>query len=361
MLSCTADRGKLPPYIVFKKKTLPKEKFPAGIIVRAQHWTRVSSMIGSDGTEDDVLWADGEVEEPAGEEDDDYEDDLMYSDSDSELRAVCEGKNPFLDSTPFPQSTDYKKKEWEGSYESSAVEKAHDFELCVTLDNECTPSPVLSTEMDQDTAVLSQLGRKYLEDTKRSTFTNDRGQERPMDDITHQTVQPCTIMKNKDQQKLLEENMWLRNRLMELLKKSESDNQKIQDLKEHLHKQKEKEQSEAQALETMVQSVEQNLQKMTKRAVKAETSASKLKQELLLLQDQLEVYRTENEKLRAAETTTVCTMKQNAQIASEYISKAANNAQTSIRQLLSEAETLGLVSQMLCSIDKISQMQPEDW
>ncbi|XP_064158890.1 endosome-associated-trafficking regulator 1 isoform X5 [Anguilla rostrata] len=153
---------------------------------------------------------------------------------------------------------------------------------------------------------------------------------------------------------LREENAQLRNHVKKLLKKSESDNQWIRDLKEQLHKQKLKEEREAQALETMVQSVEQNLQKMTKRAIKAETNASNLKQELLQLQDQLEVYRSDNERLRAAETTALNAMKQNAQIASEYLSKAANNAQTSIRQLLSDAETISLVSKMLYSIDKIS-------
>ena len=35
MLSCTADGGKLPPYVVFKRKTIPKGEFP-GVIVRAQ-------------------------------------------------------------------------------------------------------------------------------------------------------------------------------------------------------------------------------------------------------------------------------------------------------------------------------------
>jgi len=35
MLACTADGGKLPPYIVFKRKTLPKEmRFPRGVHVR---------------------------------------------------------------------------------------------------------------------------------------------------------------------------------------------------------------------------------------------------------------------------------------------------------------------------------------
>ncbi|KAM7313400.1 Pogo ele1 orf1-h 1e-40-j 4 [Ixodes scapularis] len=37
MLGCTADGRKLPPYVVFKRKTLPKnEKFPKSVIVRCQ-------------------------------------------------------------------------------------------------------------------------------------------------------------------------------------------------------------------------------------------------------------------------------------------------------------------------------------
>lgn len=36
MLACTADGGKLPPYVVFKRKTMPKDSFPQGIIVAVQ-------------------------------------------------------------------------------------------------------------------------------------------------------------------------------------------------------------------------------------------------------------------------------------------------------------------------------------
>lgn len=36
MLAITADGHKLPPYVVLKRKTLPKEKLPQGVIVRAQ-------------------------------------------------------------------------------------------------------------------------------------------------------------------------------------------------------------------------------------------------------------------------------------------------------------------------------------
>lgn len=36
MLSCTADGRKLPPYVVFKRKTLPKDNFPKNVLVRCQ-------------------------------------------------------------------------------------------------------------------------------------------------------------------------------------------------------------------------------------------------------------------------------------------------------------------------------------
>ena len=36
MPACTAYSGKLPPYVMLKRKTLPKDKFPAGVIVHAQ-------------------------------------------------------------------------------------------------------------------------------------------------------------------------------------------------------------------------------------------------------------------------------------------------------------------------------------
>ena len=46
MLGCIADGTKLPPYVVFKRKTMPKDKFPSGVIVRVQEqgWFNDSIM-----------------------------------------------------------------------------------------------------------------------------------------------------------------------------------------------------------------------------------------------------------------------------------------------------------------------------
>ena len=35
VLGCQANGQKLPPMVIFKRKTLPKEKFPAGVIIKA--------------------------------------------------------------------------------------------------------------------------------------------------------------------------------------------------------------------------------------------------------------------------------------------------------------------------------------
>ena len=46
MLACTADGQKLMPYVIFKRKTMPKDIFPPGIIVRVQEkgWMNDSLM-----------------------------------------------------------------------------------------------------------------------------------------------------------------------------------------------------------------------------------------------------------------------------------------------------------------------------
>lgn len=47
MLAVTADGRKLPPYVIFKRKTLPKAKFPQGIYVRVQEkgWMSAELMV----------------------------------------------------------------------------------------------------------------------------------------------------------------------------------------------------------------------------------------------------------------------------------------------------------------------------
>uniref|UniRef100_A0A1A8KSD3 Endosome-associated-trafficking regulator 1 n=1 Tax=Nothobranchius kuhntae TaxID=321403 RepID=A0A1A8KSD3_NOTKU len=160
-------------------------------------------------------------------------------------------------------------------------------------------------------------------------------------------------------QQLKGENISLRRTIRELQRSAEVDRRRLAELSEELLQRRRREEKEAQDLESMVQSVEQNLQLMTRRAVKAENSVSRLKAELQQLQVEAESLRSENNSLKAAESRIITNMRQNAQVASEYLDKTANHAHSSIQQLLSEAETLRLVSQLLQSIDRISSIHTE--
>ncbi|KAK9523116.1 hypothetical protein VZT92_019536 [Zoarces viviparus] len=54
-----------------------------------------------------------------------------------------------------------------------------------------------------------------------------------------------------------------------------------------------------------------------------------------------------------------CAGQRSGLVASEYLNNTASHAHSSIRQLLGEAETLCLVSQLLQSTDKISNLDSE--
>ncbi|NXA34836.1 SDCG3 protein, partial [Eudromia elegans] len=158
---------------------------------------------------------------------------------------------------------------------------------------------------------------------------------------------------------LQEENASLRSKINKLQILSEAQADKMRKLERKLEENKIKEEKEAQDLEAMVQHVEQNLQLMTKRAVKAENSATKLKQENALLQAQLKNYKAENEALRSGQSASLAVMKRNADIALQNLLTVITSSQSSIKQLVSGAESLQLVADLLKSIDRISEV-PDD-
>ncbi|XP_051552479.1 endosome-associated-trafficking regulator 1-like isoform X2 [Myxocyprinus asiaticus] len=242
------------------------------------------------------------------------------------------------------------------------TEEPQDIELCGTLDlsayseqsSLCSEERVGNvTEWEVDE--FDFLPKNHL--ARSSTGSYEGDEEISVIDISIHPKKSDAKNGTRNPQQLKEENSLLRKQVKELLRRSETDSKRIKHLTDELHNKKLQDEREAKALETMVQSVEQNLQLMTKRAVKAENSVLKLKQEIQLLQSQLEGYKSENERLRCGETTALTTMRHNAQVASEYLNKAAQDAETSIKQLLTGRETLCLVSQLLTSIDKITEIQ----
>ncbi|NWI96338.1 SDCG3 protein, partial [Pitta sordida] len=154
---------------------------------------------------------------------------------------------------------------------------------------------------------------------------------------------------------LKEENAALRNKINKLQILCETQAEKLRKLEKKLEENKIKEEKEAQDLEAMVQHVEQNLQLMTKRAVKAENCAAKLRQENALLQAQLSNSRLEAESLRAGQAG-LAVAKQNAEVALQHLLRVTSSSRSSLRQLLSGAESLQLVADLLRSIDRISEV-----
>ncbi|XP_014381961.2 serologically defined colon cancer antigen 3 [Alligator sinensis] len=159
---------------------------------------------------------------------------------------------------------------------------------------------------------------------------------------------------------LKEENAKLRSRIHQLQILSEAQVDKVRKLEKKLEENKIKEQKEAQDLEAMVQHVEQNLQLMTKRAVKAEKYAAKLKQENAVLQVQLKHFKTENEALKSGQSASLAIVKQNAEVALQNLLTVITNSQSSIKQLVSGAESLQLVAELLKSIDRISEISEDE-
>ncbi|KAF7687324.1 hypothetical protein HF521_014552 [Silurus meridionalis] len=246
----------------------------------------------------------------------------------------------FTDPSLLEQSFDYKPEdEWTESYQPSTIKDAHDLGLSGVLD--CS---LLSCVAEDETLNEWELEEDISPQhhfPRRNTDSYEGDEETSLIDLTFHAKKGSTENGISYQQKLRDENAQLR---------------KIRQLTDELHNRNLQEEKEAKALESMVQSVEENLQLMTKRAVKAESNLSKLKQDVQQLQSQLEAYRCENERLRAGETAALCSMRQNAQVASKYLLKAAQDAETSIKQLLAGRETLCLVSEMLSSVDKITEI-----
>ncbi|NXT74089.1 SDCG3 protein, partial [Zapornia atra] len=108
-----------------------------------------------------------------------------------------------------------------------------------------------------------------------------------------------------------------------------------------------------------VQRTEWSLQLMTQRALEAESNVEKLQQEIFILQGELESTKVENENLRAGQRTDVGAAKNNINFALQNLHKIIMGADQSIRQLISGAESLHFVAEVLQSIGKIYEVEAE--
>ncbi|KAM9639548.1 endosome-associated-trafficking regulator 1-like [Morphnus guianensis] len=157
---------------------------------------------------------------------------------------------------------------------------------------------------------------------------------------------------------LKEENAMLRRVVRSMQSSLESQACTVQRLERQLKVSLAKER-EAQELQSFVQRTEWSLHVMTQRALEAESNVEKLKQEIFILQGELESSKVENENLRAGQTTDLGAVKHIIDFALQSLHKIITGTNWSIRQLTSGVESLHIVAEVLKSTGKISEVETE--
>ncbi|NXR09030.1 SDCG3 protein, partial [Semnornis frantzii] len=108
-----------------------------------------------------------------------------------------------------------------------------------------------------------------------------------------------------------------------------------------------------------VHQTEWNLYLMTQRALKAESNMEKLREEISVLQRELESSKAENENLKADQTMDMKAVKHNIDFALQNLHKILMGANPLISQLASGAKSLHFVAEVLRSTGRISKAEEE--
>ncbi|KAH0615451.1 hypothetical protein JD844_004698 [Phrynosoma platyrhinos] len=283
-------------------------------------------------------------------------DDNSLSPESSRLRLGFQ--EPFFsDPTVTPSLLeDEDDDDWSSSYQPSAIEDAL---LARTPDTSLNSTFDSFYDNPSDPSVLQSFSPWQLggTDSLPSRPLGKGDQSSPVDGMAggESFCPPLQL----SYEELKQENSKLRSKVSHIQAVTETQAERLKQLERTLEENKRKEAKEARDLEAMVQQVEENLQLMTKRAMKAESSVIKFKQENARLQVQVENYRLENEALKAGHLANLAVVKQNADVALKNLLAVLTKSRLSIKQLLSGAEELQIVAELLKSIDKISEL-PQD-
>uniref|UniRef100_A0A8D0LC87 Endosome-associated-trafficking regulator 1 n=1 Tax=Sphenodon punctatus TaxID=8508 RepID=A0A8D0LC87_SPHPU len=266
-------------------------------------------------------------------------------------------QEPFFQDPTITNPLLEDEDDWSGTYQPSAVEQAHltGDSSCSMFDSfYCNASELAEIETpppwplnERDTMVFAARGKR---DPTFSALGDSLGDG-------HYTLQPLDYEDVSGLEELLGRVMLKLE--TKFLERQTENLILVKQLERKLEEKKIKEQREARDLESMVQHVEESLQLMTARAMKAETNAAKLKQENALLQIQLTHYKMENEALKSGQSSSLAVVKKNADVALQNLLTVIANSRASIKQLVSGAESLQLVAELLKSIDKISEISED--
>ncbi|XP_075302637.1 endosome-associated-trafficking regulator 1-like [Opisthocomus hoazin] len=154
---------------------------------------------------------------------------------------------------------------------------------------------------------------------------------------------------------LREENAMLRKGIKSMQGSLESQACTVRRLERQLKASLAKQEREVRELQSFAQRTEWSLQLMTQRALQAESNVEKLKQEVSILQQELESSKVENENLRASQMTNLGPVKHNIDFVVQSLHKIILGATWSIGQLASGVESLHFLADVLQSTGKISE------
>ncbi|XP_064398533.1 endosome-associated-trafficking regulator 1-like isoform X2 [Halichondria panicea] len=155
--------------------------------------------------------------------------------------------------------------------------------------------------------------------------------------------------------KLRAENEKLKGEVQKSHQATKKHKERNTSLQQELVALRRKEEEDTRSLEEMAQKVESNLVATTKRAATAEATIARLKQEIQSLQVQLaqaspqSVHQKYEEMLRG--------VREKANFASLQLVTASHKAEQSIRDLVTGAETLKTVAEILMFIDSIAEVK----
>ncbi|XP_059139561.1 endosome-associated-trafficking regulator 1-like [Physella acuta] len=157
---------------------------------------------------------------------------------------------------------------------------------------------------------------------------------------------------------LKEENIKLQGELMIERQSSSEKNQKLLQLKIDLERQKKKELEETAVLERAVQQVEENLVTTTNCAVQAESTVAMLKKEIKVLNSQIKSLLLENEAYKSGDGG-LSDIRERTKYTADQLHTAAAGAEKNIKELLTGVDKLRLLSQVLASLEKVSEVKPD--
>ncbi|XP_056017718.1 endosome-associated-trafficking regulator 1-like isoform X2 [Ostrea edulis] len=185
-----------------------------------------------------------------------------------------------------------------------------------------------------------------------SSQTNDMFLPKPQD---YQQKGPQTVKNGtnraEERERLKTENESLKQQLEEAKNRTAIETNRCNKLNKEMEAAQKKEAEDTAAMEKMLEEVEANLLTTTKRAVAAEN-------QLTVLQNRVTFLENENKLLKSGDKG-LADLKEKTTYVSQQLATVVSTAEQNLKHMLSGVENLRVMSQVLKSIDKISDTEDD--